>query len=100
MPAKRRPRRGSTGPDVVFWMSRPLASNGGLEQPPGFLLVEALDLDDLSALGLTGRHPNCSGRNAECVGEKSNQRLVRPPSLWRRRDAYFPAVPVATDDRV
>jgi len=72
MPAKRRPRRGSTGPDVVFWLRKPLASGGGLEPPVGFLLVEAADLDDLPAVRLTGCHPNRSGREAERFGEKSN----------------------------
>src|SRR6266508_4186071 len=72
----------------------------GFKPPPGFLLVEAVDLDDLPAVGLTGRHSNRGERDAERLGKKSDQRRVRPPALRRRRDAHFPAVSMASDDRV
>jgi hypothetical protein len=77
-----------------------LVPGGGFESPSGFLFVEAVDLDDLSAVALTRRKPNRGGRDAERLGQKSDQRRVRPPALRRRCDAHLPAVSMASDDRV
>jgi hypothetical protein len=70
-----------------------------LQAALGFVVVDAVALDDLVAARGTRDEPDRGTRDVESLGDDDENFLVRPPTFRRRSDAELPPVAVPPNDR-